>query len=252
MTSISDPSATVAARVSFWVRHPGLAVLGLTLVLLLGLLIWPMLATSRPTEPDTAAQPTLPWQIETLPQGGSRVFGLEPGRTSLQTLQTRWADELQIAMMAARGETGALEAAVDNFHAGFVTGKLIISIDTEPATLERWRQRSPKREIIEGGTASMRLQYEDLAQALQLPITGLSFIPSAQLDEQMVRERFGEPAAKHQTGAQQHWLYPERGLAITIDPNGRELLQYVAPREFEQRLRQPLLAAAASAAAAVK
>ena len=39
------------------------------------------------------------------------------------------------------------------------------------------------------------------------------------------------------------------GLAVVLDAEGKEVLQYVAPAEFERRLRAPLLKVAALPAA---
>ena len=36
-----------------------------------------------------------------------------------------------------------------------------------------------------------------------------------------------------------HLLYPDKGLDVVVDGNGKELLQYVAPRDFAE-LREPL------------
>jgi hypothetical protein len=36
-----------------------------------------------------------------------------------------------------------------------------------------------------------------------------------------------------------HLLYPEKGLDVVVDSDGKELLQYVAPRNFAE-LREPL------------
>jgi hypothetical protein len=30
----------------------------------------------------------------------------------------------------------------------------------------------------------------------------------------------------------EHWLYPEKGLDLMLNDSGKEVLQYVAPREF--------------------
>ena len=37
-----------------------------------------------------------------------------------------------------------------------------------------------------------------------------------------------------------HWLYPVKGLDVVVREEGKEVLQYVAPREFE-RLARPLV-----------
>ena len=39
----------------------------------------------------------------------------------------------------------------------------------------------------------------------------------------------------------EHLLYPELGLDLILNPEGKEILQYVAPRDF-RRLQAPLLA----------
>jgi hypothetical protein len=39
----------------------------------------------------------------------------------------------------------------------------------------------------------------------------------------------------------EHFLYPAKGLDLILDRKGKEVLQYVAPRDFA-RLREPLTA----------
>jgi len=36
-----------------------------------------------------------------------------------------------------------------------------------------------------------------------------------------------------------HWLYPDRGLDIAVNPDGREVFQYVMPARFNELL-EPL------------
>jgi hypothetical protein len=73
------------------------------------------------------------------------------------------------------------------------------------------------------------------------PLAGIGFIPSAQLDAAMLQARFGEPAERIAGGERrQHWLYPAIGMAVALDRDGRDLLQYVAPADFERRLAAPL------------
>ena len=71
----------------------------------------------------------------------------------------------------------------------------------------------------------------------------LTYIPSVQIDETTAIQRFGAPAEVIHTGEQEsHLLYPDRGLDIILHGKGREVLQYVAPRDFES-LRKPLVPA---------
>lgn len=195
----------------------------------------------------TSAQDYPPWQIEVLPNGRSRVMGLTlaaAGSSSGSTLadaQQRWGQDMQVAIIAAPGEDGLLEAFADPASAGFITGKVVITLHLDAATLRAMRERAIKSEFMESTTRKYTLSPADLQTALHAPIASLSFIPQANLDADTVFARFGQPAQRlRSNGHIEHFLYPAKGLDLALDTEGKELLQYVAPADFEQ-LRQPLL-----------
>jgi hypothetical protein len=201
-----------------------------------------------------AEQAGLPWQVQALPDGGSQVFGLAPGRTTVAEVTRRFPNDLRLALVVSGHEAPALEAYVESFQAGFANGKLVLAFDAEPRWLDTAMARSPRRELAGDGTARRHaLADEDLAQAQSLPLAALTFVPAARLDEATVVARFGPPAQRV-AGPQgeAHLLYPAIGVAATVPPaegdlaRARAVLQYVAPRDFERRLRQPLAAAAAA------
>jgi hypothetical protein len=96
-----------------------------------------------------------------------------------------------------------------------------------------------------GGRQKITVAEADLAKLKQTPIASLTYLPKANLDAGMISSRFGEPAEriKERDSLIEHWLYPQKGLDIALDPEGKEVLQYVQPRHFES-LRAPLMAAA--------
>jgi hypothetical protein len=198
----------------------------------------------------SADQTGLPWQIEALPSGASRVFGLtladSPQTAStLGDAQSRWAADFQMAVIAAPGENGTLEAYVESAVLGFVTGKLVITAQVSPQVIQGFRERAAKTEYMDSTTRRYRLSAADAETALKSPILALAFIPQAQLDADVVSARFGAPAQRLRGNEhQEHWLYPDKGLSITLDSEGKELLQYVAPAHFA-RLRDPLRASQA-------
>lgn len=208
--------------------------------------------------PATATQ-DMPWQVTALPGGGSRVLGLTlsptlgapaPGGSTLGDVQQRWGESVQIAIVAAPNETGNLEAYVDPMQAGFINGKAIITAHLPPDVIRGMRERATKTEYMGGTTRKATLSSADLAEALKAPVTAVSFIPAANLDEEIILTRFGQPAQRvRSNGHLEHFLYPDKGLDLALDSEGKELLQYVAPAEFE-RLRQPLLNAASASAPA--
>lgn len=68
----------------------------------------------------------LPWQLQR--QGAQvAVFGLQLPGSTLADAQRLWGDELQIGVMALRGEAGALEAYVERYERGGVGGRLLLA-----------------------------------------------------------------------------------------------------------------------------
>jgi len=183
----------------------------------------------------------LPWQIDILPDGNSSVFALTLSRSTIADARERFGPDMEIAVIARHGEAGALEAYYSRVTTGIVTGKMILVAEVDKETLERMRQRAVKSSYMESSTRKFTLSPEDLTLAEGAPIGSITFIPAARLDEETAIARFGPPEERIRVSAQaEHLLYPEKGLALTLDSKGKEILQYVAPRHFP-RLREPLL-----------
>ena len=225
-----------------------IAIIVLALAILVGPAVWQF---SRHT-PQAVPTTGLPWQIETLPGGESKVFDLTLGHSTLADARKRFGDDMPLAVVAEPNESGNVEGYYENVTAGFVAGRLIVTAVLPPAVIDAMRERSPKTEYMQSTTRKARLADSDFAAALAAPIRALSFIPAAQLDEDIVIQRFGQPTERIRVNEHvEHLLYPARGLDLVLDSKGKELLQYVAPARFEA-LRAPLKAQASLAPPATK
>lgn len=215
----------------------------LFVAIVFALLAVPLVFTlsGSPPAPPQSVVPA-PWDIEHLPEGRSRIFGVEPGRTPLHQARQTLGVDLDIALLIAPGESGSVEAYSDSFMAGPVTGKLILTLDTTQAQREAMLARAQKAEYMKGTTRRVSLAASDLLAIEDLPVVALTFIPSANLDAEIVIQRFGTPAERVRTNEEsEHFLYPDAGLDLQLNAKSKEVLQYVAPRDFS-RLREPLLA----------
>lgn len=214
--------------------------IAITLLLIVIVLFAGAVFLKPPDEPASSPQ-GLPWQIETLGDGSARVFGLVPGRDTLGQARDTLGPDMELAVVVKGDETGTLEMFYDRFHAGMLSGKLLLTGRLDDATLMRLRERSGAPRYLDSGARKYHLQPEDLSTGYNAPLAGITFIPLASLDEAVARKRFGEPEETVRVNEQTvHLLYPKLGLDLMINAGHRDVLQYVAPRDFE-RLRAPLL-----------
>lgn len=208
------------------------------LTLVAGPLLWDMAGTGRDSvEPAEG----LPWQIVLTGEGESRVFGLMPGSSRIDDARGIFGDDMDIAIVAPPGLPARLEAYFAAMRAGFVTGKLILTVDVSDDMIDAMRERAVRTSHMESAARKFALHPDDLAAARAAPIRAITFIPSVDLDEAVIIARFGEPAMRiGGPDGVEHFLYPRLGLDIALSTRGKEVFQYVAPRDFAL-LRDPLM-----------
>jgi hypothetical protein len=198
-------------------------------------------SAEKPAPVPRAAIENLPWQIETLADGGSKVFGLVLGHSTLGDARQRFGQDMQLAVVASPGESGALEAYYIHFTAGVLRGKMILVGMLDQAGVEQMRKRALKVEFMDSTTRKFVLHPDDLTLAYQTPIGSITFIADAHFDADTAVKRFGAPEVRIRSSETvEHFLYPQIGLDLQLDARGKEVLQYVAPRQFA-RLRDPLV-----------
>lgn len=219
--------------------------IALFITIVLAILVLPFLFPSGGDPRKGVPDAGLPWQIEQLPDGASRVFGLIPGRSTLGDARNRLGHDVQVALIVAPGESGSVEAFYESIVVGSITGKMVLTLDTTPEQREQMLKRARKAEFMESTTRRVELSTEDLAQMSTTAISAIVYIPAASLDEEVALQRFGIPAERIRSSeTREHLLYPDKGLDLQLDSKGKEILQYVAPSNFA-RLREPLLSDAA-------
>lgn len=193
---------------------------------------------------DQQAPPTrqiYPWQITSLPDGNSRVFGLEFNHSTLEDAQQILGNRHDEALFANADGGLSLEIYFNEVTLGGLSGRFVLTLSATQDELAAIRQRAVNRKRTESGALRYRPAPEDRHRLFAMPISALSYIPYVDLDEELVRQRFGTPdEIITLAGGKRHLLYPDKGLDLLLDEDGKELLQYVAPRDFG-RLREPLL-----------
>jgi hypothetical protein len=218
------------------------------IALILLALILPFFIPNAGKQEGVDPNSNLPWQITADGQGGSSVFGLRPDVSTLGDVRRRLGDEIEVAIIAEPNEIGALEGYYAQLPLGFVLAKMIVTVDVPDEAISAMRERAVRAKHMESTTRRITLHPDDLAAADRWPIRAISVIPTVNLDEAAIVQRFGEPGERIVVSDKRtHLLYPKLGLDVVVDKDGKELLQYVTPQQFA-RLREPLLAAPAQSA----
>jgi len=211
-----------------------------SLLVFLSLVIGAFLFLKPAGETTTATVRGLPWQIEVLPEGRSKVFGITLGQDTLGQAREQLGADMQLAIISAGENDHSLEMYYERYTAGVFSGKLVLSAELDTETLGQMLERSTKTAYAKTGARKFRLHTDDLPLAWQAAVQSLTFIPSVNLDQPIAIKRFGNPAEIINSDEQTtHLLYPDKGLDLILNEDGKDILQYVAPGEF-YRLRDPL------------
>ena len=206
------------------------------LLITLVLAIYPFIGKDK----DSGGITGLPWQIELLADGSTEVFGVIPGQTTLGQAVAHLGNDMELAVMVARGEAGNLEMYYGQYRAGLMSAKLVLAADMDIELINSMRENAAKTDVLETGARKYVLSEEDYAQAFDAVIQSIACIPAVNLDHDIIIKRFGEPGELIQkNNGLTHYLYPAKGLDVILNQDGKEVLQYVAPNEFA-KLRRPL------------
>ena len=92
-------------------------------------------------------------------------------------------------------------------------------------------------EATPSGNHQLRLNGDDFERARKLIINELSYSPAVNTETELLENLFGEPEQRLEVDANStYWTYPQRGLAILVNADDKEVFHYVPPRNFEQVL----------------
>ena len=191
--------------------------------------------SSRQNKPDS-----YPWQVTAMADGSSRIFGIHLRTTTVAEAKQLLGNEPKLALFENPDGGLSLELFYNEFTRAGLSGKLILTLSGETAVLQSLKQQAAKAEKLESGVSQYRLGTSQQGMIDGLPVVAMTYVPYANLEEKVIQARFGEPTEKIRSHPQaEHWLYPQMGLDLIVNEVGKEVLQYVPPKEFAS-LARPL------------
>ncbi len=202
-----------------------LQIVAVSMLLAFGLYFWTTDFDQRPARVDA------PWQIRVLGPERVEVMGVTLGQTTLEQLRQRFGQVEGIALFRNPDGRYSLEAYLGKVSIGPLSGRWIVTLEASQQELEALTGRAIKRIKTDNGSYRWTLDGDAKAEQAGRAVSSLTMIPGyGGLDEAFLRSRFGEPeqvVAVDENSEQ--WLYPERGLRILFDREGKELFEYMTP-----------------------
>ncbi|MET0050089.1 MAG: hypothetical protein ABW095_03290 [Candidatus Thiodiazotropha sp.] len=186
------------------------------------------------------SDPKLPWDIQITEQQQVQVFGLTLDESNLQLARDTFQDQGKLNIFVSDQGVPALEAYFERVFLSGLRADIILTLKTDRTQLEQMMERGSRISRTSDTTHKIALNTDDQVLAAQLPISLINYVPAANLDEELVLRLFGEPADKItevETGITQ-WIYPGKGLSIGLNPEGRELLQYMPLKRVDAFIQQ--------------
>jgi hypothetical protein len=206
---------------------------------LLGLAIAIWLPGGR--SPD--AEPALPWKIIMEPDGGTRVFGLRLGVSTLTDARRRFAEPGSVNLFVSPDGRFDVESYFDGLYLSGLKANVVLSLEVSRDSAETMFDRGMRLSELGGGHKKVDLAPEDQTRVAAAPIASITYIPATDLSPDLLERLFGaaEQRLAEPGSPITHWLYPARGLDIAVNPEGREVFQYVHPaasHRLHERLDQ--------------
>lgn len=145
--------------------------------------------------------------------------------------------EPEIALYEHNGNF-SLEAYFGKHGAAGISGVLIAELEAQDEWILKATANTIKRERTSDGGEKLSLASQSYRTALLMPIISVTYIPSVRLDDNIVRNRFGEPESiESTTDGRSHYGYGSRGIIVSLDPAGKTIITYTRLENYQKAMR---------------
>ena len=198
-------------------------------------------------QPGSSVRVTnLPWQITVVDEQTLHVFDLDVGQSTLGQAVKVLKSEYNLAWFENQDDSISLEAYFIRVSISGLRAKVLLELDSDGLDKDYLKKNSGKAEIQSSRT--IKYPLDDLAQELEgRVIRSLTYIPKSNVEPELIKSRFGQPEERLAVDENtEFWLYPQKGLVISISQRGKEVFQYIPVGNFA-RLKQSIQATVANA-----
>lgn len=192
--------------------------------------------------PESTTQNTqgMPWQIDKI-DNTTRVFNLTLGKSTLSEAENILLGDAEVSLFRSQENAHSVEAYFDKVMLGGLSAKIVLVMDISEPELGAIYSRGVRISKLGSGGNKVSIATEDLHRVRSSAIAGITYLPAINLNADQLISRFGQPLKriKEPDNNTEHWLYPEIGLDVTLNEQGKDILQYIEPAKFS-KISEPL------------
>jgi len=208
----------------------------MTVCAVLALGAWLLLpkAPSSASDAQTTAV-AMPWDITLHKDGSTEVFGVHLGSTTLADTIVAWGMPDSIALFAKDTVPISVEVWFSHPRVSPMRAGIVLTLAVETSTMQTMMDEAQGHKTAADGDKKYILSDSHQEQLLQYNVKTLSYIPAYKgLEPAYLEQHVGRPAASWQQSEHlQSWYYPDKGLTLIIDAEGKDVFQYQLPTTLQ-------------------
>lgn len=186
------------------------------------------------TDKSSDTRMNMPWQVSVHDPLHSEVFGIVLNTTTLDQARQQFGQLEGVALFLNEHNQYSLEAYFGKVKAGPFGARLIANLDAPQVELEKLTEHATNRIKTQHGSVKWTLERQKQLEQGARAIKSLTYIPDySDLEQDFIVKQFGQPAKRQKVDeTTQLWFYPETGIRIMVDSEGKEIFEYSAPAQF--------------------
>jgi len=169
----------------------------------------------------------MPWQSYINDKQQTVVFNLTMKKSHLIDAARQFGTEIEASLFENDSVKPELEVYFSSTKVGGISARIVLNLLVDDQIIERLLKNIDESMVMPSGVKKTTFTATGERLMSNLTIKSLSFVPSANLEEQVIENLFGKPdRIELATQGVTYWHYPQKGLRIIVDNEQKEILEF--------------------------
>ncbi len=176
---------------------------------------------------QTPENQAMPWQSYINDQDQTVVFDLTMGQSKLLDAARLFGTEIEASLFENENVDPELEVYFSSTKVGGISARIILNLALNKQNIDILRDNIDVSMMMPSGVKKTTFKAKAESLMSRFTIKSLTFIPRADLPENVVIDLFGKPDRVDLSDQGiSYWHYPEKGLKIIMDDEQKDILEF--------------------------